>query len=141
MRQRTREQKFGSQTGFAAAKARKMKADARLAELAVEEREGRLVPIDAALALEQARATELRARVTAFPGKWAPRAVGLKSIHEAQALCEQIANELLESLGRTGAAIRDRLAAARDPATRGRARRGRPRGPRAKPKAQRRRVG
>lgn len=141
MRPRTHDQKFGRQTGYAAAKARKMKADARLAELAVEEREGRLVPLDAALALEQARDTELRARITAFPGKWAPRGIGLKTIHESQALCEQIANELLESLGRTGAAIRDRLVAARDPAAARRPRRGRPRGPRTKPKTQRRPVG
>lgn len=130
-RKRTREQKYGRQTGLATARARKMQADARLAELALAEREGRLVPRDAVLALEQLRDTELRAQIMAQPGKWATRGVGLKTIPEAQAFLQQAVNELLETLGRTGAVIRDRLVPARDAGTAGRARRGRPRGTRA----------
>src|SRR4051812_1576980 len=106
---RTRGGKFGRQTGLATARAGKMQAEARLAELALEEREGRLVPRDAVLALEQLRATELRSQIIAQPGKWAPRGVGLKTIPEVQGFLQQAVNELLETLGRTGAVIRDRL--------------------------------
>jgi hypothetical protein len=137
-RTRTREQKFGRQTGLATWRAAKMQADARLAELALAEREGRLVPRAAVLALEQLRATEMRSQIVAQPGKWAPRGVGLKSIPEVQAFLQQVANDLLETLGRTGAVIRDRLVSARDVGAPGRARRGRPHGTRAGTSAQRR---
>lgn len=141
MPRRTKEQKFGRQTGYAAAKARKMKADARLAELLMEEREGKLVPVDAVLALEQLRGSDLRSAIVAFPGKWAPRGVGLKTIPEVQAHYETIANEILENLSQTGTRIRDRLVASRNRTAPAAPRRGRPRGPRAKSPPHRRGVG
>jgi len=89
----------------------KTRAQARLAQLAVEEREGRLVPVDAALAVEAARATALRAAILTIPSRWALQVVGLPTPAAAQGVLERMANEVLENLSQTGAAIRDRLLA------------------------------
>jgi len=115
-----------------------MQADAKLAELALAEREGKLVPWDVPLALEQLRDAEMRSQIIAAPGKWAPRGVGLLTIGEVQAFLQQAANDLLETLSRTGAVIRDRLVRARNAGIGGGDRGGRPRGPSPRAKAQRR---
>lgn len=126
---------FAQQGKLTAARVRKMAAEARLAELALEEREGKLLPVDSFQRLLGVIVQELRARVTAFPGKYAPRLVGLKTIAEAQVLLEQAANEFLTALRETGREIRDAEARrAESPQPR---RRGRPRGPAARSKTHR----
>jgi hypothetical protein len=108
-----------------------MVADAKLAELSLLEREGKSLPLESFKRLLGLVVAELRARITAFPGKYAPRIVGLKSIGQAQAILEEIANDFLATLRQAGGDVRD-------VATRGSERaqprrRGRPRGPTARP--------
>jgi len=100
-----------AQAGLTRARMLKTRAQARLAQLAVEEREGRLVPVDAALAVEAARATALRASILTIPSRWALQVIGLPTPAAAQGVLERMANEVLENLSQTGAAIRDRLTA------------------------------
>ena len=116
-----------------------MAADARLAELALEEREGKLLPLEAFQRLLATIVAELRARITAFPGKYAPRAVGIKTTAEAQVLLEQIANEFLTALRETGRELRD--AETRGDQRVESRRRGRPRGPAAGAAPHRKRMG
>jgi hypothetical protein len=84
-----------------------MAAQARLAEMDADEREGQLLPLDSFRQILGQIVTELRARITAFPGKYAPRTVGLKSIAQAQLLLEEVSNEFLTALRTTGAEVRD----------------------------------
>jgi hypothetical protein len=107
-----------------------MVADAKLAELALLEREGKALPLESFKRLLALVVAELRARITAFPGKYAPRIVGLKAIGQAQTVLENIANDFLTTLRQAGGDVRD-------VATRGSERpqprrRGRPRGPTAR---------
>src|SRR5687767_8054175 len=104
-----------------------MVADARLAEMAAAEREGLLLPVDRFREILEAIVGELRARIKAFPGKYAPRLVGLKTIGDAQAFGEQIANDFLSALRTAGGDVRDAYARRAQQPERGR--RGRPRGP------------
>ena len=130
-----------AEAGLTLARQRKTVADARLSELLLREREGSLVPIEAVRHLEALRRDELRARLLAVPGKWAPRVVNLRNIALAQAQLEELVNDTLEVLRETGAAIRDRLVAGGNASDAALRRRGRPRGSRTKPKAHRKRVG
>lgn len=108
---RSYELKMGKQTGYAVARARKIAAEARLAELTLAEREGELVPVAEVTKVEAAFLAELRARIIATPGRWAPRLVGLRTTAAAQGRAEEIVDELLEVLQGSGEALRDRLLA------------------------------
>ena len=84
-----------------------MAAQARLAEMDADEREGQLLPLESFRQILGQIVGELRARITAFPGKYAPRSVGLKSIAQAQLLLEEVSNEFLTALRTVGGEIRD----------------------------------
>ena len=113
---RTYTQKVGRQTGYAVERARRMAAEARLSELRLGELEGNLVPIADVRATLTAWRAEIRARVLSMPGKWAARTATVgRTTGQAQLHLEEIANDLLETLRHTGAAIRDRTTAAEAP--------------------------
>lgn len=126
---------FEQQGKLTAARVRKMAAEARMAELAVEEREGTLIPLESFRRLLDTIVAELRARISAFPGKYAPRVVGLKATAEGQALLEEVSNEFLTALRETGRDLRDaETRRSERPQPR---RRGRPRGPSTRSKTHR----
>jgi hypothetical protein len=106
-RKRTYAEKVGRRTGLNDARARKEKALARLRELDVQEREGKLLPVESAMAVVGALVAELRARIQSFPGKYAPKVVGIKTVGEGQLFLEQLANEMLETLRTAGQDVRD----------------------------------
>jgi hypothetical protein len=126
-----RPRKDSAGAGLTAARVRKLAADARLAELAVLEREGALLPVAEFQEILKRLAAELRARILAMPGKWAPRAVGLRTIGEAQGRLAELAEDLLTALRMVGQELRDATFEPRGAQRMGRRRRGRPRGTRA----------
>lgn len=125
-----------AESGLTEARKRRAIADARLAELALAEREGRLIPVDVLDDLLTRLTTELRARILAQIGKYAPRIP--IPIAQAQALLQDIANEQLALLRTTGYDVLGQPVPG-DPDTP--RRRGRPRGPGARTPRKRQRVG
>lgn len=116
-----------------------MNADARLAELAVAEREGRLVSVDYPAQMISQIASEMRARALSAAGKWAPRVVLAKTVAAAQGVLQEVMNDVLEAWREVGVDIRDsRFGNGGSAGGNGGAhgvgprRRGRPRGPRAR---------
>jgi phage terminase Nu1 subunit (DNA packaging protein) len=95
------------------ARLRKTANQARLLALQVREREGKLVAVEAVLALEQMRATSLRQALLSMPPRLAPRIIGLRTIPEAQDLVATAVNEVLADLSRVGQMIRDKVLARR----------------------------
>lgn len=83
-------------------RARKLAAEAIIAEIAVAERQGKLLHVDDHVELVRQVAEELRSRILAMPGKWAPRVPGAKTMAEAQALLRELANDLLATLQSVG---------------------------------------
>jgi hypothetical protein len=102
-----------AESGLTAARLARTRAQTALLRHQLAEREGRMVPIEAALAIEQMRATEMRNGIQAVPNVWASRFLGLKTIPEAQHQLQQAMDDLLATLGRTGQVIRDRILAGR----------------------------
>lgn len=82
-------------------RARLVAAQARLAELELAQAEAKLVTVEYADAREAARLQRLRAKLLAFPSRWAPRLVGLRSIAEAQLALEPAITEAMQSLSET----------------------------------------
>ena len=81
-----RKQVKATPADFEEARARKMAAEAELAELTLARERGRLIPIEThgerlARILER-----VRARLVALPGSLAPRLVGIETAAEAQGL-------------------------------------------------------
>ena len=112
-----------------AARLARTRAQTALLRHQLAEREGRIVPREAVLQLEQLRLQELRQGIQAVPARLAPRILGLKDMPEALRIVDAEMRELLETLGRTGAVIRDRLRSiASPPAVSRPRRRGRARG-------------
>ena len=109
-RKRTYTEKVGARTGLNDARARKEAALARLRELDLAEREGRLLPIESHTKILAAIIGELRARIVASPGKYATRIVGLHGVAQAQTVLEDMFNDLLSVLRTAGRDVRDRMA-------------------------------
>lgn len=92
------------------ARARKLEADARLAEITVAKLEGDLIPIDMHETRLGAILDGLRARIVSAPGVWAPRIVGVKSVRAAVRRLKPLSHELLDSLASLAAEIDDNAA-------------------------------
>lgn len=87
---------------LAAEQARKLRADADLAELKVQERRGELVPAaDVERQMERLCGT-LRSRVLGVRGRWAPRILGLGTMPDATRVLDELANDVLEALRSAG---------------------------------------
>ncbi len=83
---------------YEAAKARKMAADAELAELELARRRGELCAVaDFEAALETAF-SRVRTRLLNLPAKSSPHLVGLRSITEAQGALEPFVEEVVAEL-------------------------------------------
>lgn len=80
------------------AKARKMAAEARLAELELERQEGRLVTVDDATKAVEAMLEQLRSQLQTLPQRWAPGVLGCKSLAEVTAKLDQAVTEAMTSL-------------------------------------------
>ncbi len=87
--------------------ARKLRADADLAELKVRERRGELVATPHVEQQMERVCLVLRSRVLSLRGRWAPRLLGLGSMVDAAAALDQMATELLDSLQSAGEAPDD----------------------------------
>jgi phage terminase Nu1 subunit (DNA packaging protein) len=79
-------------------RARKIAADADLAELKVRERRGQLVQVDEAERQVGRVVTTIRARVLAIRGRWAPRILGLETMAQATSTLDAIATDILATL-------------------------------------------
>jgi hypothetical protein len=83
---------------IAAEQARKMKADADLSELKVQQMRGDLVPsIDVVREMDRLCAV-LRARVLSIRGRWAPKILGLATMAEAATVLDRLSADVLEAL-------------------------------------------
>jgi hypothetical protein len=85
-----------------------MMAHARIAELEADALEGKTLPVESSVAIVAKIVAELRARITAMPGKFATRFVAIGTTGEAQLLLEKACNELLTALRTAGRDVRDR---------------------------------
>lgn len=85
---------------FEEARARKMSAEAELAELDLAQKRGQLIPLEQH-GQRLARILErVRARLVAIPGTVAPRLLSLETAVEAQAVVAGAVAEALEELSR-----------------------------------------
>lgn len=83
---------------FDVEQARKMRADADLAELKRDQMRGDLVPaVDVERRMERLCAY-LRVRVLGIRGKWAPKVLGLGTMAEATATLDALASDVLAAL-------------------------------------------
>jgi hypothetical protein len=76
------------------ARARKMAAEAELAELALAKARGQMVTIDAWIKPVERRLMHLRARILAMPSKSAHRLVGLRTLPQATKQLREIIEDL-----------------------------------------------
>ena len=83
---------------FEAARARKVAAEAEIAEYELAQLRGTLVPEDALDKVYGERLDMLRAKLQAFPGSVATRLVGLKTLLEVQAVLDRGVRELMTNL-------------------------------------------
>lgn len=97
-RQRDKVESATDKPDLAAEQARKLRADADLAELKVQERRAELVPAaNVERQMERLCAT-LRSRVLGVRGRWAPRILGLGTMPDATRVLDELANYVLEAL-------------------------------------------
>lgn len=80
------------------ARARRELAQAELAEYELAQKRAGVLTVDVHLSLFLDYLNRIRARLLAFPGKWAPRMVNLRSVGQAQARAEQIVDDALLEL-------------------------------------------
>lgn len=80
------------------ARARKMEAEARMAEIELAKLEGELIPLD--LFEEQLNVIldRLRAKMINLPGRWAPLLLGKRTIQEIIAVLEEAAADAMKAL-------------------------------------------
>jgi len=93
--------------GVEEAKARRELAQAELAEYELAEKRAQMISIDDHDRILGGMQDRLRAKHLNAPGKWAPQAVGLRTIAEGQLLLEQIMQECLLEITRVGDEIED----------------------------------
>lgn len=89
-------------TDFEEAKARKMAAEAALAELELAQAEGRIVTVDDMEKMLSSPLYRLRAKMLSLPSKWAPSLVGCRTVAEAQTRLEAAVEEAMLALAETG---------------------------------------
>jgi phage terminase Nu1 subunit (DNA packaging protein) len=88
-------------------RARKLAAEAELAELKIRERKGELVSmVDAERQIERVVAT-IRGRILAIRGRWAPRVMGLATMAEATATLDALATDVMSALSESADEIPD----------------------------------
>ena len=79
----------------AEARARKLSAEAELAEYKVAEVRGQMVTTEDAGKEIEGRVGQMRAEIISVPGRWAPEVVGLATAREAQARLDDLVRDLL----------------------------------------------
>ena len=84
--------------GFEEARARKMQAEAELAELELETKRGQVVALD--LYRDELRGVvrTIRAQLLAVPGRYAPRTAGKTSLPESQRAWDAAVRDILNDL-------------------------------------------
>lgn len=97
-RERDKALKDAEPQDFEDAKTRKMAAEARLAELDLETKEGRLLDVETTTKTVEAYLTQLRSQLITAPQRHAPAMVGMKSIPEATMKLEAMCTELMGAL-------------------------------------------
>lgn len=85
---------------FEEARARKMAAEARLAELEQARMEGRSIDVEESARVVDAMLTQLRGQLITLPQRWAPALVGLGTLPKVQAVLEQAVEETLGALSK-----------------------------------------
>lgn len=90
-------------TNEAEARARKLAAEARLAELELEREEGKVIAAEDVERAWAAMAHDLRAQLLTLPQRWAPGLLGCKGLPDMTARIEAALQEAM-------AALRDRYA-------------------------------
>lgn len=85
---------------FEAARARKMAAEAELAELELAQRRGLLLTTDDFRRELEAPLVRVRAALQNVPGKYAPRCVGLETPAIAQGVLDEVVREAMTELAR-----------------------------------------
>lgn len=80
------------------ARARKMTADAELAELELGRLRGELVPVDAVRTTMADLTSRVRAQLLAIPGRYSARIVGLPSLAEAARALDLAMRDVLNEL-------------------------------------------
>lgn len=86
----------------AAEQARKLRADADLAELKVREMRGELVPVSKVERDMERLCAMVRSRVLSVRGRWAPKVMRLETMAEATSTLDALAADVLDAL-RAGA--------------------------------------
>ena len=100
-----RERRRAEPTDFEEARARKMAAEARLAELMLAREEGKLLAIDDVEREWRQVLERLRAKLLSVPSRYAPALVGRRSIPEAIQVLQQLVEETMLALSETGEEI------------------------------------
>lgn len=97
----------GSPADIDLARARKMEAEARMAEIELAKLEGELIPLD--LFEEQLNVIldRLRAKMINLPGRWAPLLLGKRTIQEIIAVLEEAAADAMKALVETADELED----------------------------------
>ena len=80
------------------AKARKLSAEAKLAELELAQKESELIPMDVHESRLATICDRLRAKLLNLPGKAAPHLVGRRSVQEALLVLEPAVAEAMQAL-------------------------------------------
>ncbi len=81
---------------------REQAANTRIIEIKLAEIEGEMLPIGDVKDQLEKICLVLRAKVLAFPGKWAHKVVGLKTLPVAQSVLDDVAREVLGALSVAG---------------------------------------
>lgn len=89
-------------SNYEAARAREMAARAEMAEIELATRRGQMVAVADVTGRVASVLERVRARITAIPGKLAPRLVGTETATEAQVILQEAVREVLTELA-TGA--------------------------------------
>jgi phage terminase Nu1 subunit (DNA packaging protein) len=93
-----RENREGASPDESKERARKLAADADLAELKVRERRGELVPAEEAERQVERVVSMIRSRLLAVRGRWAPRVIGLETMAQATSTLDALASDVLTAL-------------------------------------------
>ena len=92
-------------TDFEEARARKMAADAELAELELAKTRGEQIELSEVRKTWERAASRIRAQLLAAPGRYSPRVVGIDSLPAAQRALDAIVRDVLTELKDDGHGI------------------------------------
>lgn len=99
---RDKVQPRGRPTDKSEAGARKLAAEARLAELELEEAEGRMVTVDDATAEVQAAYEQVRSQLVTLPQRWAPALLACKTLAQMTTRLDEAVREAMTALVEEG---------------------------------------